>query len=407
MKNLKCKLVLVIAMVLLVQLLLPTYLTAAATKQKIVDLNFKVNEDFILGETKATISFKLALPATNVKVYIIDSLGKTVKNYSIGKLKANSKKTLTWDGKANNKTLVEEGYYSAKVIADKSKEVSGTLYAKEQVDFAGGNGSKNKPYLVSTKEQLINVGKYNGKYFKQIKDIDFDYTSTTPLFSTDLPFNGIYNGGNYKIMNFTLTQPNDNYVALFASVGAAGKIQNVVIDNCMITGKNLVGGLVGLNSGTLIYCEVNGIITGNCKIRDEDVSIGGICGENNGNINSCRSSGTLSANSTEQYSEVKGGGIAGLNNGNILNSQSSMDVNCSYTTSSPHYNAAYAGGISGKNTGILNGCISTGIISSKSRGYNDTYAGGIAGASSGQVVNCQYNATDLTADHIGDIIPTK
>ncbi|MDF2843840.1 MAG: hypothetical protein K0R00_2266 [Herbinix sp.] len=407
MKNLKCKLVLVIVMILLIPFALPTYLTEAATKQKVVDLNFKVNEDFILGETKATVSFKLVQPATNVKVFIIDSLGKTIKSYSVGKLKANSKKTLTWDGKASNNTLVEEGYYSVKVIADKTKGVSETLYAKEQVDFAGGNGSKNKPYLVSTKEQLINVGKYNRKYFKQIKDIDFDYTSITPLYSTDLPFNGVYNGGNYKILNLTLTQPNDNYVALFASVGAAGKIQNVVVENCMITGKNFVGGLVGLNSGMLIYCEVNGTITANCKIQDEDVSIGGICGENNGNINSCKSSGNLSANSTEQYSEVRGGGIAGINNGNILNAQSSMDVNCSYTTSYANYNASYAGGIAGKNTGVLNGCISTGIICSKIRGYNDTYAGGITGESSGQVINCQFNGAELTAENVGDILPTK
>lgn len=404
MKNFKRRMLSVVVAVVLVLLLLPGYETKAAVKQKVMNLNFTVNSDFILGETKATLNFKLAQSAANVKVYIIDSLGKPVKSYNVGKLKANSKKTLVWDGTGSKNALVEEGYYSVKVVADKTKGISGTLYAKEQVDFAGGNGSKEKPYLVSTKAQLINVGKYNGKYFKQTKDIDFDYSGTEPLFSTDLPFNGTYNGGNFKISNFTLTQPGDNYVALFAAVGAAGKLQNVVMDNCMITGKNFVGGLVGANSGTLMYCEVNGVITGNDTIRDEDILVGGVCGENKGNINSCKSGGNLSANSTEQYSEVRGGGIAGVNSGNILNSQSSMDVSCSYT-SYPYYNATYAGGIAGKNNGVLNGCVSTGIISSKSTDHKDSHAGGIAGESSGQVVNCQYNGTGITAEYVGNITP--
>ena len=58
-------------------------------------------------------------------------------------------------------------------------------------DFAGGLGTEKSPYLVESKEQLYNVSKYGGSYFKQVSNIEITKSIST--------ISGYYNGNNYSI----------------------------------------------------------------------------------------------------------------------------------------------------------------------------------------------------------------
>ena len=84
-------------------------------------------------------------------------------------------------------------------------------------EFAGGDGTEDSPYLISTPEHLNNVRNYLGAYFRQISDIDMaSITNWKPIGNagsntgstlihelpsvTYEPFEGYYDGNNYKIL---------------------------------------------------------------------------------------------------------------------------------------------------------------------------------------------------------------
>jgi len=380
--------------------ILPQSASASTATQKVLSLTFKVSEDFILGVTNATISFKLQLDAKSVKISIIDSVGKARMSWDVGALKAGDKKTITWDGKNTSGKLVAEDFYAVKVVADKATSTSDMLYAIKQVDFAGGNGSKSKPYLVSSSDQLYNVRKYPGKYFKQTKDIDFDYSDIDPLFSMDLPFKGTYDGGGFAIKNLAITRPNDTYVALFIAIDEKSKLSNVKLENVMITGGRYVAGLVAHNSGTIVTCSVDGVVSGSFN---DNTSVGGIVAINYGNINSCKSSGIVSASSNDYQKNAYCGGIVAYNYGNVISCISSMNTSVSAPTKESYillYNSCYAGGIVGCNKGIINKSTASGNVTSSGACYITYYynfAGGIAGYNSNSIFECQYKGLEVKA----------
>ncbi|MDR3348558.1 MAG: hypothetical protein LBO03_02960 [Acidaminococcales bacterium] len=59
-----------------------------------------------------------------------------------------------------------------------------------------------------------------------------------------------------------------------------------------------------------------------------------------------------------------------------------------------HYSAT--GGIAGDNNGTIEGCESSGSVSSSS------YAGGIAGGNDGTITNCTSNSNDISAINTAD-----
>ncbi|MFI3253690.1 MAG: GLUG motif-containing protein [Eubacteriales bacterium] len=82
-------------------------------------------------------------------------------------------------------------------------------------------------------------------------------------------FEGTFNGGGYVISNLTINEPSTVDQGLFGVV-YNGTIKNLGIENCNVTGKDDVGGLVGRTSGTIgtstratiENCYVTGIVSG-------------------------------------------------------------------------------------------------------------------------------------------------
>ena len=59
-------------------------------------------------------------------------------------------------------------------------------------------------------------------------------------------FTGIFDGNSHTISNLTITASTQDYIGLFGYVGSDGQIRNLGVEDVNMTGRDSVGGLVGL-----------------------------------------------------------------------------------------------------------------------------------------------------------------
>lgn len=123
-------------------------------------------------------------------------------------------------------------------------------------EFAGGSGTEEDPYLISTKHHLDNVRNYLSSNFKQINDIEFtefDFSEDgdfynygvcwRPIGDANNPFMGNFDGDGFKIKNLQIHKKNSDYVGLFGYV-YNGIVANTHLVSANIEGKNYVGAFV-------------------------------------------------------------------------------------------------------------------------------------------------------------------
>lgn len=174
-------------------------------------------------------------------------------------------------------------------------------------------------YLISSAEDLCNLSEYvnagndcDEKIFKLANDIDLSSVENfTPIGTYDNDFAGTFDGDGKTISNLKIV--GENYVGLFGCVDEDGTIQNVHLNDTIISGNIIVGSLIGRNDGYIKNCSFSGSVRGkygvgglvsynegkieNCsassKIRGKD-SVGGFVGSNGGKIQNCTFSGTVS-----------------------------------------------------------------------------------------------------------------
>ena len=195
--------------------------------------------------------------------------------------------------------------------------------------FSGGNGSTSSPYEISTLNDLKLLSEspqYWSKSFIQTQDIDATQTKDWNNGSGFLPigrptdiapyFWGKYDGRRYAIKNLYINNQDLDYTGFFAYTSCSSStfdIQGINLENADITGKSVVGGIVGLNFAYTKDCSVTGKIKGQgcvggiagiqyysvltsfsyCQITGTNV-IGGIVGAKYwGEINNCYSSSDL------------------------------------------------------------------------------------------------------------------
>ena len=203
------------------------------------------------------------------------------------------------------------------------------------------------------------------------------------------PFVGIFDGQGYEIRDLFIDRPDEVGVGLFGAVvaeGEGGVIENVGVVNANVTGDSGVGGLVGLNGGTVSNCYCTGNVTGESRV-------GGLVGLNTDIVNNSSSSGCVTG-----YSLLVGG-LIGYNTGNVSNSYSVArvtggmgagglvggndggTVRNSYSSSSVTGDK-YVGGLVGHNwnwDAVVGSCYSNGNVTGNSSvgglvGYNDYYS---------------------------------
>lgn len=341
--------------------------------------------DLLLTDSnaRAVLTFAMSDTVPDVKVNVVDSIGTAVRSYSMGTLGADVDTTCIWDLKDSSGAKASAGSYRFEIQAVGATLYTDyfTIYAKS--DFGSGNGSPTSPYQVSTLEQLKLVGSHNGACFVQTANIDLNLTALIPLFTTDVPFTGTYDGGGHSITNVS-NMMSSNDIGIFSAVGENGTIQNLTVEGSFFNGASQVAALVGKNSGTISNCTVK-----NCSVTASGTNGAALVGYNEGTIKNCVVSGNTVV---VQARSGNVGSVCGYNGGTVTGCVSSSDT---ITASGSDY-WRYAGGIVGYNTGNLISCqISSGVISANRWEYG--FAGGIAGYNSGSVANCSVSSCEISS----------
>ena len=216
-----------------------------------------------------------------------------------------------------------------------------------EAKYGGGSGTEEDPYKISDANHMQSIGTDPNdwdKYFLMTDDIDLSaYTQTTfNIIGTDSEnaFNGVFDGNGHKIFNFAYNSTESDYIGIFgcvadlsaeiknlgiidpniiagtgSNVGSlAGSISAGTISGCYVEGGKVlgnfdVGGLVGINSGTLsdcfTLCGVHGVS-----------QIGGLVGNNSGTVINCYAAGSVDGS----------GDVGGL----TAPSSNGMDVSASF-----------------------------------------------------------------------------
>jgi len=207
-------------------------------------------------------------------------------------------------------------------------------------------------------------------------------------------FTGTFDGNGHSISNLTIERPEADKVGLFGNVadetrllglvGDKGTVKDVRLEGVNVTGGNDVGGLTGINRGTVIDSHVEGNVSGEERAgglaglnvgevlgsRAEvavtgDRFVGGLVGHNE--IYSTVSMSYATGNVSASDEVVTEGGLTGINRGEVRGSYATGNV------------ANWGGGLVGWNTGVVRNSYATGDLS--------IGGGGLVGVNSGEIHN--------------------
>lgn len=184
--------------------------------------------------------------------------------------------------------------------------------------FAGGTGTENDPYQISTVEQLQNV-KYNPyAHYIMMNDIDASDTINWNNGAGFLPlglYGGSFNGKGYKITDLFIKR--GGLIGLFGEIYNHGTVANVGLEDVNITGGHTAGGLAAWNCwwSSIIDSYATGNVSGYYHT-------GGLVGYNYGKGAIIKDSYAIC--NVSGIEEV--GGLIGDNSASISNSYYNIDA---------------------------------------------------------------------------------
>lgn len=303
-----------------------------------------------------------------------------------------------------------------KIIFTLLISISGLSLVSAQ--FSGGNGTSGSPYLISSATDLAGItGSYvtGGFYFKQTANINISsYTNWTPIGTNAAPFNGFYDGDGKTISNLKISSTS-TYRGLFGATSATAVIKNLGLTDVSVMGRNYTGALAGQNRGKIINCyatdtvSINGSPLGTATIGglvgynfaggevstsyfDGTVTgrdiVGGLIGQNNGIVSLSYANGTVS--SVKVGGQI--GGLVATNAGEI----SQCFANCIITS----VNGGVIGGAFAavSNNSITN-CYANGTVELNDEPGSETYASGFIGSNEGTISN-SYSRGAVTGEYV-------
>ena len=245
----------------------------------------------------------------------------------------NDTRTLTLEMSQKTDTIEVTYTDASQTSQTLSFEVEPKVYGKEYKDmkfyaesYAGGKGTKEDPYLISSDLELAKLAKdvntgsskvmKSGEYFKLTKDIDLKHGIWTPIGSTkctkgnsDRYFSGIFDGDGHTIRNMHIEWDNETgkeaswglFTRLYGNpentrspkLEEYATVTNLVIENAQVEKKKgyIPQGTsvikIGMVASDLTqFAEISNIIIRNSKITDNgekyvsksNYRVGGIVG---------------------------------------------------------------------------------------------------------------------------------
>jgi len=187
------------------------------------------------------------------------------------------------------------------------------------IDFSGGTGAENNPFIVTTEEQLryVVAGYWENTYFKLGNDLYINDTTKSQWKSgakvwsqsSSNSFGGHFDGAGFTVyglhFNNAPKEGNEAYgVGLFPKITPAASIKNVTIKEAYISGAGNAGAIAGMVVTEMVSSDKTAVIE-NCTV-DESVTLkglisGGIVGyaEGKTDIRNCKSNATVEGTVTK------------------------------------------------------------------------------------------------------------
>ena len=263
------------------------------------------------------------------------------------------------------------GEYTYTVSLAAAKDLGYTIESNGSYTVTSADGLMNIAELVNGGKSDINI--------TLDTDIDLTGKNWTPIgTSFSNKYTGTFDGGGHTIKGLTVTT-NDQFVGLFGSIGYAGTVKNVMMEDVQITSNRssgFAGGVAGYSDGTIENCSVSGSVSGT-------VYVGGVVGAQwNGSITGCSSSATVKGT-------VYVGGVTGK-------TKSSATLTACYATGNviieidPVKNIS-GGGLVGFNggNGVL-ACYATGNVTSTGSSTGNVHIFGLLGDNYTTVTACYW-----------------
>jgi uncharacterized protein YoxC len=218
-------------------------------------------------------------------------------------------------------------------------------------------------------------------------------------------FDGTFEGNGHTISGMTIERDGSEY-GFFRYVGRSGQIKNLRVSGSVtMTGsEENIGGIAGVNYGTIYNCTYSGSVEG-------ETAVGAIVGYNkaSGTIDRCIGNAAVAATDNT-------GGIAGVNEGVINDCRNEGSVNVEDTDMTLDFdgvdlgtlnilqnvvNKNNMGGIAGYSSGIISSCENKGTIGYPHTNYN---VGGIVGDQNGKVIDCTNSGAVYGRKDVGGIV---
>ena len=274
--------------------------------------------------------------------------------------------------KMKNATVWQAGgEYTYTVSLAAAKDLGYTIESNGSYTVTSANGLMNVAELVNGGKTDINI--------TLDKNIDLTGKEWTPIgTSFSNKYTGTFDGGGHTIKGLTVTT-NDEFVGLFGSIGYAGTVKNVMMEDVQITSNRssgFAGGVAGYSDGTIENCSVSGSVSGT-------VYVGGVVGAQwNGSITGCSSSATVKGT-------VYVGGVTGQTNGGAT-------LTACYATGNVIIEIAPTKNISGGGLVGMNGgkgvraCYATGNVTSTGSSTGNVHIFGLLGDNYTTVTACYW-----------------
>ena len=268
---------------------------------------------------------------------------------------------------------------------------------------------------ISSAKELVGFSKScaldtwsQGKTVRLTADIDLTAVDFAPIPT----FGGTFLGDGHTISGLRI-ESSGSKLGLFRYIQKDAVVQDLHVSGTVAPdgSRAFVGGIAGVNAGTIRNCSFRGIVKG-------DEAVGGIAGRNDetGEIAGCTASGTVQGLDCT-------GGIVGRNLGLLLKCENSAEVNTIQHDSSLELedisgglsqlsgnqreeadallnSHTDTGGVSGYSSGAIQSCVNNGPVGYPHVGYN---VGGIAGRQTGYLADCVNNGNILGRKDVGGI----
>lgn len=231
------------------------------------------------------------------------------------------------------------------------------------------------------------------------QDLDLSGAQSIPTFG------GVFDGGGHTIRGLLL-HDEGAHQGLFRYIQEGAVVRDLTVSGRVApTGSwEAIGGIAGVNRGTLAGCSFQGTVQGGERT-------GGIAGINeaSGQIVRCTVGGIISGSHAT-------GGIAGENYGGILQCTNEARINTQEESASPELDdvtwqdvaatesvlaCTDTGGIAGYSKGSIQECVNRGDVGYPHTGYN---VGGIAGRQAGYIRGCVNQGQILGRKEVGGIV---